>query len=232
MLRQKHIVLIGNSDGIGLALTQRLLDMDAFVTGISRSQSPITHHQYDHIVCDVSREQFKETLVEVVRKMPKVDIMVYLAGVLESLDWNALSAQSNVFKVNLMGAVLATEVALTTFLAQNFGHFIGLSSLADMCLSPRTPSYAASKIGISWYWEGLGLANKNPHIHITNIRFGFVTTKISRLKFKLFSLSRESAVDFILTAIKKPQVRATNPYYLVPFGWAIQIWNRILIVFK
>jgi len=229
MLKDKYILLIGNSDGIGLALTQRLLDEGAFVTGISRSPSPIKHRLYNHKVNDVILDCFKEDLEEVVRGFPRLDYLIFLAGVLEDLDWGKLSNQSKVFKVNLMGAVVATEVGLSAFYTQGFGHFIGLSSLADLCLSQKTPSYSASKVGISWYWEGLGLANKNPRIHITNIRFGFVGTKISKLRSKFFTLSTDTAVNFILSTIYQPKIRATKPYYLVPLGWLVQLWNRILI---
>ena len=37
----KRALLIGNSDGIGLALTEALLAQDWQVTGISRSPSPL-----------------------------------------------------------------------------------------------------------------------------------------------------------------------------------------------
>lgn len=232
MLKEKYILLVGNSDGIGLALTQRLLDEGSFVTGTSRSPSPIKHHSYKHIVNDVTLDGFKEDLEKIVGGFPKLDYMIFLAGVLEDLDWGRLSNQTKVFKVNLMGAVVATEVGLSAFYAQGFGHFIGLSSLADLCLSQKTPSYAASKVGISWYWEGLGLANKNPNIHISNIRFGFVDTKISKVRSKLFSLSIDSAVSFILSTIHQPKIRATKPHYLIPLGWMVQLWNRILIAFK
>ena len=47
-------LLIGNSDGIGLALTTRLIERGFAVTGVSKSPSPVSHEAYRHIVLDVS----------------------------------------------------------------------------------------------------------------------------------------------------------------------------------
>lgn len=225
-------VLIGNSDGIGLALTRKLLGEEYFVIGISRSHSPVSHELYTHFVQDVSANDFRETLARILDGIPKVDICIYLVGIGELLDWKELSSQTMVFQVNLMGAVITTELALSKFTRQEFGHFIGVSSLADMCISSSAPSYSASKIGISWFWEGLSLANKNPEIKISNVRFGFVDTKMAKADIKPFLLSVDKAVALIFDVIKAPRARATKPVLLVPILWILQILTRIQIAFR
>ena len=40
-MEERRVLVIGNSDGIGLALTRRLLAEGWTVTGLSRSTSPI-----------------------------------------------------------------------------------------------------------------------------------------------------------------------------------------------
>src|SRR5690348_2928140 len=49
-----HALVIGNSDGIGLALTRRLLALVYRVIGISKSSSAIDHPGYHHFVQDVA----------------------------------------------------------------------------------------------------------------------------------------------------------------------------------
>jgi len=51
---QAKAILIGNSDGIGLAATRRLLVSGWNITGISRSESPLTNPAYHHHLADVS----------------------------------------------------------------------------------------------------------------------------------------------------------------------------------
>ena len=47
-------LVIGNSDGIGRALTVRLLDERWSVTGVSRRDSGIEHEHYAHRTVDVT----------------------------------------------------------------------------------------------------------------------------------------------------------------------------------
>lgn len=228
----RHALLVGNSDGIGLAVTRKLLHEGYCVTGISRSTSPMSHTRYTHIVQDVSSQEYPATLAGVMDRIPSLDLCIYCAGIGELLDWQDLSTQTKVFQVNLMGAVTTTELVLTKFCQQRYGHFIGLSSVADMCISPEAPSYSASKVGVSWFWEGLGLRNTNSQIHISNIRFGFVDTKMAKSTLKPFMLSIEEAASFVLNVVRSPRLRATKPRRIVPIVWILQLVNRIRITFR
>ena len=49
---QRTALLIGNSDGIGLAATKRLLGSGWEIIGISRSESKLSNPSYRHIVCE------------------------------------------------------------------------------------------------------------------------------------------------------------------------------------
>jgi NAD(P)-dependent dehydrogenase (short-subunit alcohol dehydrogenase family) len=51
----------------------------------------------------------------------------------------------------------------------------------------------ASKAGISRYWEGLALALSGKTIKLTNVRFGFVDTKMAKAKRKPFMLTAGKA---------------------------------------
>jgi NAD(P)-dependent dehydrogenase (short-subunit alcohol dehydrogenase family) len=68
---------VGNSDGIGLALTRRLLDDGWSVTGLSRSAGPLT----DHVV-DVTAADYPDVLARV----GAAELCVYAAGVGELDD--------------------------------------------------------------------------------------------------------------------------------------------------
>ena len=83
------------------------------------------------------------------------------------------------------------------------GHFIGISSLADELFSAEAPSYHASKAGFSNYLGGLALALKPKGVYVTNIRFGFVDTKMAKGDIKPFMMGVEKSVDHIESCIKK-----------------------------
>ena len=96
------------------------------------------------------------------------------------------------------------------------GHFIGISSMADELLSAEAPSYHASKAGFSNYLGCLALALKPMGIHVTNVRFGFVDTKMAKGDVKPFMMNVDKAVDHLEKCIKKKPACYSAPRIAVP----------------
>ena len=205
----KSALIIGNSDGIGLGLTRRLLDSGWRVQGFSRSPSLIENDLYNHGVVDVMSGNFPDDLSAAVSD--KIDLCVYCAGIGEELQLDALARERLVFEVNLMGAVKTVEAVLPTMTKQSAGHIIVLSSIADQLVSPEAPSYSASKAGLTSYVESLALALRDQNIAVTNVRFGFVDTKMGQGSLRPFLMTVDRAVDHLFCCIKKRPIRYTRP---------------------
>ncbi len=208
-------MLVGNSDGMGLATTRRLLAAGWDVIGVSRSESPIRDAAYCHKVADVSHGRYGELLNELMTVGP-LDLCVYFAGIGELLDPMDMSGEARIIDVNLTGMV-KTAAAVIPHMARNGkGHFIGVSSLADELLSSEAPSYHASKAGFSNYLGGLALALKPRGVHVTNVRFGFVDTKMAKGDVKPFMMGVEKAVDHLEYCIRRKPACFTAPKIMVP----------------
>lgn len=85
-------LLIGNSDGIGLATTKELLKQGWKVVGISRSDSPIQNPSYEHIVAEVKNAEYSGRLKSFLEKHEPIDLCIFCAGIGEMLDpptWKA-----------------------------------------------------------------------------------------------------------------------------------------------
>jgi NAD(P)-dependent dehydrogenase (short-subunit alcohol dehydrogenase family) len=205
----QRAVIIGNSDGIGLALTRRLLDLGWSVHGMSRSVSPVDHEAYSHTVVDVTDGAFSDRLSECIQSVP--DLCVYCVGIGEPLNLDDLPQERTVFEVNLMAAVNVVETVLPALLERSAGHIIVLSSLADVLVSPEAPSYSASKAGLSSYLEGLALAVRDRGVAITNIRFGFVDTKMAKGERFPFMMTADRAAGHITRCIEKRPIRYSRP---------------------
>lgn len=54
VLDRRRAVIVGNSDGIGYALTRRLLDDGWTVAGLSRSASDLRRNRYRREIVDVT----------------------------------------------------------------------------------------------------------------------------------------------------------------------------------
>ena len=62
MLPARRALIVGNSDGIGLALTRRLLADGWTVAGLSRRPSPVQAAGYRHAVADVTAADYRAAL--------------------------------------------------------------------------------------------------------------------------------------------------------------------------
>ena len=211
----RHALIIGNSDGIGLHSTRRLLDRGWQVTGVSRRASPVVNAGYQHHVLDVSQRDYVERLGAIVGQGP-VDTCLYCAGIGGPSDPKDLGSEVHVFEVNLMGALRTAQVVVPTMVAAGRGHFVVLSSQADGMVLAGFPSYVASKAALSSYFEGLGLALRPHGVAVSNLRFGFVDTKMARAAVRPFMYTLDQATDVVESVLRQRPLRLTRPLSVVP----------------
>jgi len=208
-------LIIGNSDGIGLATTIELRKRGWTVVGVSRSVSVIKDSAYEHIVVDVQDEEFVSRLKSILETGP-LDLCIFCAGIGELLDVSNMESEVGIFNVNLTAMVKAASCVIPPMVKKGNGHFIGLSSVADEMLSPEAPSYHASKAGFSSYLEGLALALKSTGVSVSNVRFGFVDTKMAKGDVRPFMMGVNRAVRHLLICIDKKPIRYTAPWIVIP----------------
>ncbi|MDB4990242.1 MAG: short-chain dehydrogenase/reductase [Myxococcaceae bacterium] len=211
-MKATRALIIGNTDGIGLALTKRLLDMGYQLSGISRRASELQHPAYEHVVCDVTSSDYATMLTRLLQRVGGFDLCVYCVGIGELLDLANMSAESSIFRANLLGLVDTASLVLPAMVARGSGHFVGLSSIADEAISADTPSYAASKAGVSSYLAGLALALRPRGVRVSNVRFGFVDTKMAKSPVRPFMISVDKAVDVLMRCLKRQPARLTYPW--------------------
>ncbi len=223
---ESKALLIGTSDGIGLATTKRLLGKGWHITGISRSKLKITNRSYRHNQVDVCSEEYGELINALVQKN-QYDLCIYFAGIGELLNPLDMSAEVKTFEVNLLSMIKTAALVIPGMVTRGQGHFIGLSSLADELLSAESPSYCASKAGFSSYLGGLALALKPKGVHVTNVRFGFVDTKMAKADTKPFMIGVEKAVDHLEICLDKKPVSYTAPRIVIPLVKLKKILMRL-----
>jgi len=226
-LLNKTALLIGNSDGIGYATTRRLLAKGWNVIGVSRSDCLLESTSYSHHVSDVTSCECVELLHELANTNP-IDVCVYFAGIGELFDLANMVNDVRVIDVNLMGMVKAAAAIIPSMANLGHGHFIGVSSFADELLSAAAPSYHASKAGFSSYLESLSLALKPTGVYVTNLRFGFVDTKMAKGDKKPLMIGVEKSVDHVEVCIKRRPMVYAAPRLAIPLvklrKWAM--WLR------
>ena len=72
--------------------------------------------------------------------------------------------------------------------------------------------------------ESLALAVKSKGVAITNVRFGFVDTKMAKGDHKPFMMTVDRAVDYLLRCMDKRPIRFSRPRTMAILvrlaGWA------------
>ena len=222
-------LIVGSSDGIGLALAGALVDAGWQVVGLSRSPSPLSRPSYRHRVVDVRDPDYGERVAESWRELESGDACIYCAGIGESLEPSHFEREVEVFEVNLQGAVRTAAAVVPAMVAAGRGHFVALSSQADNFLNADAPSYSASKAGLSSYLEGLALALRPRGVHVTNIRFGFVATKMAKSEVRPFEISAERAARLVIRCLKKRPIRYTYPKRMALLLWFLRWPPRLRV---
>ena len=207
----KQVLLIGNSDGIGAAVTRALVAQGDQVVGISRSPSPLGPEGPKHVVQDISTSDYPEILRRLIVEEGPFDTCIFCAAMGSELKLPDLSQEAHVIEVNFT-AMVHTLAALTPgWLEQGRGHFIGLSSLADDFYNADAPSYTASKAGFSNYLVSMALKLKSHGVHVTNIRFGFVDTKLPKASWKPLMMTTDQAADHVIRCLKSKPIQLSVP---------------------
>ena len=205
------ILIIGNSDGIGAAVTRALTAQGDSVVGISRSPSPLGDHGPRHEILDVTSSEYPDLLQRLLTEEGPFDVCIYCAAIGSELTLPDLSRESQVIEVNLTAMIKTFAVLAPDWIDRKSGHFIGLSSLADDFYNQDAPSYTASKAAFSNYLVSMALKLKPHGVSVTNIRFGYVDTKLPKATRKPMMMTTEQATDYILQCMKTRPVQLSVP---------------------
>jgi NAD(P)-dependent dehydrogenase (short-subunit alcohol dehydrogenase family) len=210
-MEKRRLLIIGCSDGIGLASARRLVARGWTITGISRSPSPLTDEPYRHVIADVASPEYPALLKSVVQERGPFHVCIYCAGIGGPFDVAHIEDDEHVFMVNLTGALRTAQAILPPMAEAGRGHLVVLSSQADEVILTEAPSYSASKAAMSSYFEGIGLALRPKGVAVTNLRFGFVDTKMARAKFKPFCIPADKAAKIVERCLETRPLRCTRP---------------------
>ena len=157
----KLIVITGASRGLGLAMTEKFIELGHTVVGCARSSESVEklNQKYSaphHFTClDVTNdEQVKAWTTEILAKNEAPDLLINNAGVVNHLAplWNVSNEEfSQVIDVNIKGTANVIRHFVPAMIARKSGIIVNFSSGWGRSTSPEVAPYCASK----WAIEGL-----------------------------------------------------------------------------
>lgn len=209
----KNAIVFGATSGIGKSLTEILVKegYNVAVTGRRLEKLQELKDAYPNKILikqnDIQQvEDVEKVFNEIVAEFKTIDLVVQSSGVgfvNPKLEWDK---EEQTILTNVLGVTKLYVLTYNLFKEQQFGHLVGISSIASIRGSRAAPDYFASKAYQKSYLEGLYIKTKSiksKKVFVTDIRPGFVDTPMALGDQLFWMVPLDKAGKQIYTAIKK-----------------------------
>ncbi len=206
----KLIVITGVSRGLGLAMTDKFIELGHTVLGCARSSEAVEklkqkYSEPHNFTClDVaSDEQVKAWATEILANYSAPDLLINNAAITNHLAplWNINSEEfSEVIDVNIKGTANVIRHFVPAMIAKKSGIIVNFSSGWGRSTSPQVAPYCASK----WAIEGLtrSLAQELPRgMAAVPLNPGIIHTDMLEISFGEHAASYTSVKAWVQKAV-------------------------------
>ena len=193
-VRDKSVLVVGGSRGIGRAIADRFAELGAEVGLTARSADTASEvaasiaeahgRPVSGLALDVTdRAQVREVVEGFAPESGTPDVLVYNAGIspvfasaekVEEDDWDAIIA------TNLTGAFLAARTFARRLIPEGRpGSIVLIGSINSVVGDPRLVAYTASKAGLAGMSKTLSLDWARYGIRVNTVAPGYVATDLT-----------------------------------------------------
>ena len=187
-LTGKVAIVTGSTKGIGLAVTERMVNEGASVVVSSRTPADVeavAERLGDGAIgvpCDVADPAACQRLVdETVERLGRLDVLVNNAGlgIFKPISEMTVDEWRLQIDVNLGGVFYVSKAALPHLSASGDGYIINIGSLASRNTFAAGTGYNASKFGLLGMTEALMLDVRYDGVRVSIVMPGSVNTRLN-----------------------------------------------------
>jgi short-subunit dehydrogenase len=228
----KHVLIVGGTDGVGLALVREYLARGARVCVVGRDARKLDStlaglrgdsggSMVSGVVCDVTdRSSIDAAFAAALRELGDLDLLVYCAGVMRPTSSlrERLVGAAEMLEVNTLGAIHFLERGAEHLASAGRGRVAAIGSIAGVRGRKGNPAYGASKAALHAYLDGLRHRLHRVGVGVTTVKPGFVRTRMVPKAAPRFppALSAEDAARRIVNGLE----RGRDDFF-VPWWWAL-----------
>lgn len=191
---QRCVVITGSSQGIGLGLAKAFLTLGWSVVISARHQEKLAEslrqlcEQFEQnkvfaVCCDVTQPEEIQQLWDLsIQHFKQIDVWINNAGschatkAFKYIEYNELR---NVIQINILGTILASQVALKGMLKQGYGQIFNMEGWGSRGeWSAGMTAYSTSKRAVAYFSKALYKETKNENILIGTLSPGMVATDL------------------------------------------------------
>jgi 3-oxoacyl-[acyl-carrier protein] reductase len=207
-LTNRHAIVTGAGQGIGLSIAKRLLASGASVTLWDQNEDALSSAQKDLAAGDAvsarkvdvaDYEQVTAAASSAISQHAKVDILVANAGISgpNFTTWEyPIDDWEKILKINLTGIFYCCRAILPHMLEKNYGRIVTVGSIAGKEGNPNASAYSASKAGVIALTKSLGKETAK-----SNIAVNCITPAAARTR--IFDQMKQEHIDFMLSRIPR-----------------------------
>lgn len=186
-IQNKVAIVTGASRGIGLAITQALLNEGVTVAGWSRTAPEgLTHEQFSHFNVDLTNEQSVEEAYNrtVMELGENIHILINNAGVgyRGAMEKMPVEKWKYLFDLNVHGIFYVTRLVIPRMKTNEEGHIINISSGAGTNGIAGMTCYSGTKHAVVGITHSLHQELRDFGIKVTCLSPGSVQTGFSSSK--------------------------------------------------
>lgn len=171
----KHAVITGAANGIGEALTRRLVRAGYSVTGVDVDAKGAAGLESElgvrFVIADLSTDSGVVHIHDQLGSMDTIDVLVHNAGInaVGRFPRAGLTDQEKVVAINFQAPLALTAGLLKADRIGPGGSLVFVSSLSHYVSYPGAAAYAATKSGLASYARSLSVALAPRDIHVMTV---------------------------------------------------------------
>ncbi len=199
---ERHAIVTGGSQGIGLATVRRLQSAGITVHNfdIGPGPEPAYKEALDAgaVLYDVDVRD-RGAVDEATARVPRVDILVTSAGIAgpNATTWEyPVDEWRRIMSINVDGTWHALRAVAPRMIEQNYGRIVTVASIAGKEGNPNASAYSASKAAVIALTKSMG-----KELASFDIAVNCVTPAAARTR--IFDQMKQEHIDFMLSRIPR-----------------------------
>ncbi len=188
-MEPKIAIVTGAANGIGKAITKKLIDEDYFVIAVDMDAAngkklltKFGKSKLSFAKADITKELIVKSLFEkIMIEYKRLDVLINNAGIIrDKMIWNmSMEDFDSVLNVNLKGTWLMCREASRIMKEQKSGRIVNISSRAWLGNAGQS-NYSASKAGIVALTRVLALELGRHNVLVNAIAPGLIDTPLTQ----------------------------------------------------
>lgn len=188
-MEPKITIVTGAANGIGKAITKKLIDEDYFVIAVDMDAAngkkllkKFGKSKLSFAKADITKELIVKSLFEkIMIEYKRLDVLINNAGIIrDKMIWNmSMEDFDSVLNVNLKGTWLMCREASRIMKEQKSGRIVNISSRAWLGNAGQS-NYSASKAGIVALTRVLALELGRHNVLVNAIAPGLIDTPLTQ----------------------------------------------------